>query len=538
MIGSRRPTDSRWGAVLDVAAERFGDQELITDRPPDIEPSAPCALDYARWAQMCARASGWLHAAGVEPGDRVALMKGNHADILILSCAAARIGALPVQLAWTHPPNIAKTLLERMDRPVLVTDQARLESCDITEEDTRRLTKRVVSVDGADGRSDVVALDDLRGEPVPPARPRGLDEPMVVTHTSGTTGAPKLVMHSAHTIEKLTWLESERWPLLGLRSDDTVLFCDPYFHARLTTGLVAATTVGPKMLLMSDPEPATVRRFAGAHRPTVVETVPNAFLTWEALADDPSQPFRNTRLFLNTFDAIHVRSVRTLMAATRRRFPVWVQSWGQSEAGPVTMRPYVRRSVRPRGRRMPATRENGWAMPLFSKVRVVDRETLEPIGRGEVGLIEVSQPGRCLDYMGEHERWESKRRNGWWNTGDLGVMSRSRSVRLVDREIDRIPGASAIELEDVLLDRLPQSTEVIVLADPDGPPVPILSTTDDVPVPPHEWEAATADLPALASPRFIGWDEFPRTATWKVQRLKLREHVIPGHAPLGSGRWT
>jgi acyl-coenzyme A synthetase/AMP-(fatty) acid ligase len=231
--------------------------------------------------------------------------------------------------------------------------------------------------------------------------------------------------------------------------------------------------------------------------------------------------------------------VRKLLGASRRRLPVWVQTWGQSEAGPVAIRPYVLRSLQNRGRRMPATRDNGWPTPFFSKVRSVDPDTLDPLPRGEVGLIEVSQPGRCLDYMGERDRWERKRRGDWWNTGDLGVISRSRSVRLVDREIDRIPGGeSAIELEDVLLDRLPQTTEVVVLAAADGPPVPIVSTVGDAPVRSDDWDAATADLPPLASPHYMPWDEIPRTATWKVRRPKLREQVLPDAAALGYGYWT
>lgn len=42
----------------------------------------------------------------------------------------------------------------------------------------------------------------------------------------------------------------------------------------------------------------------------------------------------------------------------------------------------------------------------------------------------------------------------------------------------------------------------------------------------------------MADPVHIGWDEFPRTATWKVQRHVLRERLLPGAAPAGAGRWT
>jgi hypothetical protein len=111
-------------------------------------------------------------------------------------------------------------------------------------------------------------------------------------------------------------------------------------------------------------------------------------------------------------------------------------------------------------------------------------------------------------------------------------------VKLVDREVDMIPGSSGLELEDQLLDRIPRATEVIVLPAPDGDPVPVISTADGKPISAEEWRAATAGLRKLADPVLIPWDEFPRTATWKVKRLELRERVLPGTQPLGTGHWT
>ena len=114
--------------------------------------------------------------------------------------------------------------------------------------------------------------------------------------------------------------------------------------------------------------------------------------------------------------------------------------------------------------------------------RTFDPDTGKEVPRGQVGLIEISQPGRSLAYVGEQHRHDLKRNGWWWNTGDLGVINRFGAVRLVDREIDRIPGASAIELEDVLLDRLPRTTEVVILAVDGMKPVPVVSTANNVPL--------------------------------------------------------
>jgi hypothetical protein len=110
-------------------------------------------------------------------------------------------------------------------------------------------------------------------------------------------------------------------------------------------------------------------------------------------------------------------------------------------------------------------------------------------------------------------------------------------VRLVDREVDIIPGMSGIELESLLLDRLPAATEVIVLGVPGRHPVPVVSTHNGE-LNPGVWEQAVQGLPPLEEPVLIGWDDFPRTATWKVRRFELREQILESTRTFGSGRWT
>jgi acyl-coenzyme A synthetase/AMP-(fatty) acid ligase len=506
--------------------------------PPDIDPDGPLERSYQQWAALVDEAAAWLWQAGVRPWDRVAVMKANHLDVTILASAAARVGAVPAMLAWTHDAPTAHALLERLDSPFLVTDAEHVRQCGLDEEAVDRLTKLTICVDSTDGRRDLLELDALRGAPPVTARLRGDDEPMVVTHTSGTTGIPKLVMHSATSAYALALVEAERWPIFGLRRTDTVAFADPFCHQRMTTGLAAMATVAPAMLMISDPLGPTTLRLLQQHNPTVVETLPNVYLAWESLARDRSEPFRNVRLYVNSFDAIHTRTIRTFLAATRRRFPVWVQSWSQSEAGAMVIRPYIRRSVRMRGQRPPPTQVLGWPIPTVCKIRTVDADTGRPTARGEVGLVEVSQPGRCLAYVGEQERHDNKRNGQWWNTGDLGVLNRAGAVRLIDREIDRIPDGSALEIEDVLLDRLPQTTEVIVLPVAGSSPVPVMSTADEEPIDPAAWLRATADLPVMAPPIHLRWEDFPRTATWKIRRVELRRRLLDGAQAIGYGRWT
>jgi hypothetical protein len=90
----------------------------------------------------------------------------------------------------------------------------------------------------------------------------------------------------------------------------------------------------------------------------------------------------------------------------------------------------------------------------------------------------------------------------------------------------------------VLLDRLPGTTEVVVLAVAGQEPIPVLSTTGDIPLDRAAWARATQDLPPLAAPIQIPWSQFSRTATWKIRRARLREQLVSGAEAIGAGRWT
>lgn len=132
-----------------------------------------------------------------------------------------------------------------------MADSTQLQQCGLDQDAVAALTARTITVNRTD-RRDVVALDDLRG--AAPGRPRlrAAAEPMLITHTSGTTGIPKLVLHSAESIHSLALVEAERWPVFGLRSSDTVAYGDPFFHQRMATAMAAVATVTPSVLMLSE----------------------------------------------------------------------------------------------------------------------------------------------------------------------------------------------------------------------------------------------------------------------------------------------
>ncbi|MEU4767507.1 class I adenylate-forming enzyme family protein [Actinosynnema sp. NPDC023794] len=511
------------GTLFDEVAARGTHTTVHLDRPFDILPTGyGPGVDYTvpQLAGLVREAAAWLYEAGARRGDRVAVVKRNHYDYDLLACAAVRIGAVPALLSDHLPDDVLEILLKRLDPAVLVTDRV----------PPVGLARRVLSlgppVPGA------LTLDDVRGARVPAPRRRRDDDPLVVNHTSGTTGVPKLVVHTTRTIvRRLARFEAVRWPVIGVRRDDVVANAGCYAHGRTFCWTASVFCLAPrKIVVLSDPESAAP--VLARHRPTTVEALPSAYVRWQPLAARPDNPFRDVRLFVSAHDAMHPPAIRAMLHASRRRRPLWMQGWGQTETGPLTFRFFTRRALD----RSPDARDLGRPVPGRTRLRVVDPVTLTPVPRGHSGLVLARTAARCAGYVGEQDRWHAKNTGAWWNTGDLGVLTRGGAVRLLDREVDAVPGLSCLRVEDLVEDRLPEVVECVVLGTPGRPPIPVLVTSG--PLDPMAWRHAVADLPAMADPHVLAWDDVPRTGTGKVRRLDLLTRLAGTAATHGSGRWT
>ncbi len=537
-LRSRPPVNI--GLLFDWHAANGRQTVMHLDRPFDIAPDGGTTFGAAALAATVREAASWLYATGLRRGDRLAIVKENHFDLVLTAAAAARIGALPVMMAPIRSIEAIRIMLSRIQPSVLVAGTSVLERSAAAGVDLADPGVPVVAVGepAAELPDGTLRLGDVRGAAEAPVRACADDEPMIVFHTSGTTGVPKLVVHSANTAigNYPIRLESCRLPLLTSRRDDVVASAIAFAHHRALSWTASQLKLAPRgMVVISRCDLDNVAETLGAHRPTTLEAMPNAFQRWEELADAKPELFARVRLFFNTFDAVHPRTVRKFLNASRRRFPLWAWALGQTEISGISASVFTRRTVRQRKEPRNDVTNVGW--PPLVRVKVVDPATGREQGRGKPGLLMVAAKTRCLGYLGEEERHRAKVRGSWWNTGDLGVRAGFGRIRLIDREVDMIPGTSCIELESTLLDRLERASEVLVLGMPDGPPVPVLCMRDNR-LDPLEWKQATAGLPELAEPRLVPWEDVPRTATWKVQRVEFREKLLGKESGPGTGRWT
>jgi len=498
------------GVVPERAAAKNSSTLLTLDHDLDVLPEVGRRMTVAELAGHVDDLASRLWAAGVRPGGRVVIYKAANFDVWILATAVARIGAVPAMLSHSLDAVTVGALLGRLDQPHLLTDAGKLDA--LADVPLAGLTKRVITVTGSGAGA--VSLAGLAG--APRIRPvfRALDEAALITHTSGTTGLPKLVVHTPRSMR--TRLRPQLVLLALMRKRETVAISVPFLHSRNFAAMALCLTKAMPVLLVRESDPDQVAGFFAEHRPGLIEALPNSFVEWEDLTDDPRQPFASVKYFSSTFDAIHPRTISRLLESSQRRAPMFYQIYGQSEVGPAIGRPYFRSTAhRTDGRCV------GWLMPGGPRVRVVSRNGKRP-SAANPGFIEVRWKGLLKTYYAEQDRFDANMHDGWWRTGDVGYHTKLRCLHMLDREIDMIPGVrSNLEIEDVVMNRLAELSELVVVPGPDDQPIPVICISKDQPLDRDRWRAAVADFPQLADPIQIPWAELPRTATMKVRRIEL-----------------
>lgn len=500
----------RLGTLFDRAAAKNPANLVILDHDLDIAPELGRRATLTEVANLIDDFASRLWAAGMRPNDHAVVYKTDGFDISLLACAVARIGAIPVLLSPKLDGATVAVLLQRVDRPYLVTDQAKLDQ--ELDDEVFALSSSVLLTSG--DHPGATTLSSLAGVDRVPAVPMPPDHPTLVTHTSGTTGTPKLAVHTGHSFQSRYRPQATVVALVNKR--EPIALHVSFVHSRMFTAMPIAVLQGHPLIVLKDDDPAVVGDLFTQVPPGLIEAHPNTFLRWEVLADDPRGPLANVKYFSSTFDAIHPRTVHLLLGASRRKAALFAQAYGQSEVGPIAARTYTKkRGADADGRCV------GSPFPGMTGVRVISRDGRRP-GKSSPGYIEVRSDGRIITYLGEHERWEKQVNDGWWRMGDVGYRTKWGCLHLLDREVDEIKGIdSTLEIEDKLFARLPELVEVIIIPDEHGSPVPVICTRNELPVDPAAWRSAVADLPPMADPVQWRMEDLPQTATTKIKRLEL-----------------
>lgn len=450
------------------------------------------AMTYAQLEQLSGQLANLLvREYDIHHGDRVAVQSPKCPQLLALNIACARIGAiyLPLNTSYT-------------DRETLV----------LLDDATPSLLVRDTSIDHHTPRSDLERLvQEAHDQP-------GLfddavcteDTPAAMLFTSGTTGRAKgAVLTHGNLVSNCQTL-NEVW---GFTSDDTLLHALPLFHTHgLFVGAYCALSSGASMIMMENFDAGDVVRELS--RATVFMGVPTYYVRLLAEPSLTRDLTAHVRLFLSG-SAPMLRSTHEQF--TDRTGHVIVERYGMTETGINTSNPIDGpRKIGTVGRALPGV-----------MVRVTG---------GSPGDVEVKGPNVLIDYWNRPElRATEFTSDGWFKTGDVGVLDGDGYLEIVARAKDLIisGGYNVYPKElELVIDAFPGVLESAVIGLPDadfGEAVTAL-VVPRAGVGLDEAELGRLARSSLANfkvpKRFIIVSELPRNAMGKVEKARLRrEHA-------------
>jgi HIP---CoA ligase len=515
-------------AVLQRAAARFGDAEGLVD--------GDRRMSFAEVAEAADTAARAFVAAGIEPGDRVALWAPNSADWVIAALGAFRAGAVVVTVNTRFKGQEAAHVIGTAAARMLLTLTDFLD------------TDYVALLAGA-GVPDCLERTVVLAGPVPPratgwddflaagagvdpaetaARAAALtpDDVSTIIFTSGTTGKPKgaMLRHGASVRAFSDWCG-----VVGLQEGDRYLIVNPFFHTfGLNAGILACLITGATIVPHPVFDVPSVMRRVDEERITMLPGAPAIYQTILDHPDLADYDLSTLRLAVTGAATVPVEMIRRMRSELT--FRTIVTGYGLTEStGIATMCRHTddpETIARTAGRPIPGV-----------EVRVVDGDGKE-LPAGEPGEVLVRGYNLMAGYFGDPGATaEAIDADGWLHTGDVGVFDEGGNLTITDRIKDMfvVGGFNAYpaEIENVMMTH-PAVGQVAVIGVPDARlgevgrayVVPRAGATVD------EAELLAWCREAMANykaPRSVAVvDALPLNATGKVLKYVLRSQAAAG----------
>ncbi|MEI2459961.1 AMP-binding protein [Bacillus subtilis] len=531
------------GRLLEQTAEAHPDREAV------VYPDLNIRYTYAQFDNLCRQTAKGLMRMGIGKGDHVAIWASNIPEWLAVQFATAKIGAVLVTVNTNYQAHELDYLLKQSDAAALIImDSYRGTSYpDIVNSLIPELQEampgqlkserypflRTLIYIGNKRLSGMYHWDDteILAKTVTDAeleeRMNSLDKDDVINmqYTSGTTGFPKGVMLTHFNVINNAANIAE---CMALSSQDRMCIPVPFFHCfGCVLGVLACVSVGAAMIPVQEFDPVTVLKTVEKEKCTALHGVPTMFIA---------------ELHHPDFDAYDLSTLRTgimagspcpseVMKAVIERMGMKdiTIAYGQTEASPVITQTrandsFIRR-VETTGRALPHT-----------EVRIVEPGTCQEVQRGMQG--ELCTRGYHV-MKGYYKDKEATRKainhDEWLFTGDLAVMDEDGYCRITGRLKDMlIRGGENIyprEIEEFLY-RHPAVLDVQVVGVPDAKfgeeAAAWIKLKDGKSVSPDELKAyCKGKIARHKIPRYVIFtDDYPMTASGKIQKYKLREKTI------------
>ncbi len=528
-------TKKTLGQITTIAADKWGAREALV-------------FEGKRWnwkefdSEVSLAARG-LMAAGVLPGEKVALWMNNKPEWLFLMFGIAKIGAILVPLNTRYRTADIKYVVAQSNTGTLIADDrsgpvSYVELLREVMPDSNNLSKeagrvsnfpdlnRVVFVGneklpGTELWSTILSLasDVSEQQLIEREKQVNPDDLLLIGYTSGTTGDPKGVMHSHINIRNC----AERAAILGVSFTDIHINYLPLFHlyALSEIAMICALT-GAKQILMETFDSSAALKLIETEKVTLA----HGFDThWKDLLDTQTQDNRDTSSL----------RLGTLPAGTEATIPVaemvqdvfcpTVSGFGMTETWAFTALSF------PTDTREQRIHASGYPM-TDTHFKVADPESEQSVPEGDLGELMVKGYTLMQGYYRKPEATkESYGKDGWFKTGDTAKLRPDGRLVFLGRYKDMLKvggeNVSPAEVEAHLME-VEGLHAVSVVGYPDvrlhevGVAF-VIRKQDSKLIENDVTKYLKGKVASFKIPKHVLFvDEFPMTSSGKVQKVKLR----------------
>ena len=506
------------------------------DKGASLGAARPCltmngrTLDYAAVQQLSWRVGRALDRSGVRPGDKVAILSAN--DPMAFGCVfgISRAGAV-----WcpVNPRNEAaenRDLLGLFGCRCLIFQSAFAPLVAKIVPELPQLTT-LVCLDGAGEAvpGAVPMAEWLAGVSAGPWQAEPAGDVVVLAGTGGTTGRPKGVMLTGHSIETMSAITLMSYPFEGR---PRYLALAPLTHA---AGVLCfpVMTLGGEIVIMPAPDLAQFVTLIERHAVTHTFLPPTLIYM---LLGHPALPAADLSSLQCLWYGAAPMSAARLAEAIEKIGPVLGQLFGQTEA------PMMISTLAPKdhfrldgslatGRLSSA----GRPAPLVQVAIMGDEGQL--LAPGDRGEIVVRSSLVMAGYYQDPEASAEAARYGWHHTGDIGYLDDDQYLFIVDRAKDMIITGGfnvySAEVEQVLLAH-PAIQDCAVIGLPDDKWGERVTAV----VQPHPGRTVTPDelrdfaksrLGSVKAPKQVEvWPDLPRSKVGKVLKPDIKARLRGG----------
>jgi len=516
------------GGNFDRTAARFPDRLALVDVPAGLR------YTYAELKDEVDALAYALLLDGIAKADRVGIWSPNRAEWTVTQYAAAKIGAILVNINPAYRTSELEFVLNQSGCKLLIAAQ-RLKASDyaamIAEVGPRCADLEQVVLLDSDAWRELLERgkygDTSVRNAVLDAIELSADDPINIQYTSGTTGFPKGATLSHHNILNNGFFVGE---LCHYTEEDRICIPVPFYHCfGMVMGNLAATSHGAAMIIPAPAfDPVRTLETVQGERCTSLYGVPTMFIAELAVPGIDSYDLSSLRTGIMAGSPCPVEVMKQVI--DRMGMSEVSICYGMTETSPVSTQTRADDSIE---RRVATV---GRAGPHI-EIKVIDPVTGLTVPRDTPGELCTRGYSVMLGYWRQPDKTsEVIDAARWMHTGDLAVMDDDGYLSITGRIKDMvIRGGENIyprEVEEFLYTH-PDILDAQVIGVPDAKygeelMVWVKLRPGATPVTPESLrEFCTGKLAHYKIPRYVYiTDEFPMTVTGKVRKVEMREKSV------------